>query len=167
MQAQCCLHHMGSGNDFAKGPAPSWDLPQVCVWGGGGRSAPERQQGELLPVVQGTAFLSRRGTRRNALPFRLPPWTLILLFTHRMCKDPGAGGSDQGLPPRCLQLCGLGGSPFWLPGQPLVGVYNCRLGTPPIPPSPCCWLGGEGQRLHQALGPCPTFCLGHQRAVCF
>ena len=72
-----------------------------------------------------------------------------------MCKDLGIGGSGQGLPPRCLQLCGLGGSPFWLPGQPLVGVYNCRLGTPPIPPSPCCWLGGEGQHLHQALGPAP------------
>lgn len=94
------------------------------------------------------------------------PGPPIFLFTHRMCKDPGAGRSNQGLPPRFLQLCGLGAP---LSGCQVSLLLGVRLQTwdPPIPPSSCCSLDGEGQRLHQALGPCPTFCLSHHWAVCF
>lgn len=58
------------------------------------------------------------------------PGPPIFLFTHRMCKDPGAGLKRPGAASQVPPAVWVGGSPFWEPGQPLVGVYDSRLGTP-------------------------------------
>lgn len=58
------------------------------------------------------------------------PGPPIFLFTHRMCKDPGAGLSDQGLPPRFLQLCGLGAPLSGSQVSLLLGCTTPDLGLP-------------------------------------
>ena len=97
--------------------------------GVGGRSAPERQQGELLPVVRGIVLVSGGGHKTPCLLDCLsgPP---IFLFTHRMCKDPGAGRSNQGLPPSFLQLCGLGAPLSGCQVSLLLGCTTPDLGPP-------------------------------------
>lgn len=133
--------------------------------GVGGRSAPERQQGELLPVVRGIVLVSRGGTRRPAFwAAFLDPQSFSSLTG--CARTLGQGGATRGCLPVSSSCVG------W--GLPFLGVrsascWGVRLQTwdPPIPPSSCCSLGGQGQRLHQALGPCPTFFLGHHWAVCF
>lgn len=101
--------------------------------GVGGRSAPERQQGELLPVVRGIVLVSRRGTRRPAFwAAFLDPQSFSSLT--ECARTLGQGGATRGCLPGSSSCVGWG-LPFLGARSASCWGYDSRLGTPPFLPA--------------------------------